>query len=227
MNLVTSIVNSYIYTTNDIDSYTKSSTTTIPTIIPSAKISNIKNSFINNNFIKDSGILSINSNNIFAFLSTQNENGKDCPVYDNSIVYNFIRVNIYDTENAIELCDIYINNTKYSINRQASDNTLFYFAKQVSNLKIGLNIIKIVINNKLFLTKKFYNNSITNEIVNNELIYNNITGTFADKPTSSNISTGFAYFCTDKRTSESENDGIMIYYKGNNVWVDALGRVVS
>lgn len=36
-----------------------------------------------------------------------------------------------------------------------------------------------------------------------------------------------AYFCTDKQTTEGITNGIMIYYKGDSVWVDALGRVVS
>lgn len=51
------------------------------------------------------------------------------------------------------------------------------------------------------------------------------SGTFDNKPTG--ISVGYAYFCTDRQTSEGTTDGIMIYYKGNNIWVDALGRVVS
>ena len=54
------------------------------------------------------------------------------------------------------------------------------------------------------------------------------SGTFANKPTVSNnfIYTGFAYFCIDRQTSEGSTNGIMIYHKGNDVWVDALGRVV-
>ena len=51
------------------------------------------------------------------------------------------------------------------------------------------------------------------------------SGTFANKPTG--VDVGYAYFCTDKQTSEGSTNGIMIYYKGDNVWVDALGRVVS
>ena len=54
------------------------------------------------------------------------------------------------------------------------------------------------------------------------------SGLFSEKPTvemGANI--GFAYFCTDKKTIEGTTNGIMIYHKGNNVWVDALGRVVS
>lgn len=54
-------------------------------------------------------------------------------------------------------------------------------------------------------------------------------GTFANKPTTyaNNIPIGFAYFCTDKQTAEGESNGTMIYHKDNNVWVDALGRVVE
>lgn len=50
-------------------------------------------------------------------------------------------------------------------------------------------------------------------------------GIFDDKPISPRK--GFAYFCTDKQTAEGTTNGIMIYHKGNNVWVDALGRVVE
>ena len=227
-SITTTTINSYIYTPNNVDTHIYYISMYTGHITPSVKTSIIKNTFINNDFIKDSGIVFIKSNNIVAYLVTHNENAKGCLIYDNSIVYDKIMARIYDTENTIELCDIYINDKKYSINRSSREPNLFYYEISTSRLKIGLNIIKIVINNKLFLTKKVYNNNITNEIVNNGLIYNNIIGTFANKPKSSdNISTGFAYFCTDKRTSESESDGIMIYYKGNDVWVDALGRVVS
>lgn len=51
------------------------------------------------------------------------------------------------------------------------------------------------------------------------------SGTFANKPTE--VDVGYAYFCTDKQTTEGTTNGIMIYHKGDNVWVDALGRVVS
>lgn len=53
-------------------------------------------------------------------------------------------------------------------------------------------------------------------------------GSFSQKPiASSGIPSGFAYFCTDKKSSEGTENGIMIYHKGGDVWVDALGRVVS
>lgn len=52
-----------------------------------------------------------------------------------------------------------------------------------------------------------------------------ISGSFADRPTG--VKVGYSYFCTDKQTTEGSTNGIMIYYKGSNTWVDALGRVVS
>lgn len=53
-------------------------------------------------------------------------------------------------------------------------------------------------------------------------------GTFAQKPLSSQgIPIGYQYFCTDKQTTEGATNGIMLYHKGGDVWVDALGRVVS
>ena len=51
------------------------------------------------------------------------------------------------------------------------------------------------------------------------------SGTFDDKPTG--VGVGYAYFCTDRQTTEGSTNGIMIYYKGSDTWVDALGRVVS
>ena len=55
------------------------------------------------------------------------------------------------------------------------------------------------------------------------------SGIFADKPTvaKNNIPIGYKYFCTDRQTTEGATDGIEIIHKGNDVWVDALGRVVS
>lgn len=50
-------------------------------------------------------------------------------------------------------------------------------------------------------------------------------GTFAEKPLNPYI--GYQFFCTDKQTTEGQANGIMIYHKGNNIWVDALGRIVS
>lgn len=52
-------------------------------------------------------------------------------------------------------------------------------------------------------------------------------GKFSEKPSSDYATIGFAYFCTDKQTVEGSTNGIIIYHKGNNVWVDALGRVIE
>ena len=52
-----------------------------------------------------------------------------------------------------------------------------------------------------------------------------MSGSFADRPTG--VKAGYSYFCTDKQTTEGSTNGIMIYYRGSNTWVDALGRVVS
>ena len=70
-----------------------------------------------------------------------------------------------------------------------------------------------------FNVKSYFDSDVD---VNN--VYLN-QGTFDNKPNNSPI--GFAYFCTDKQTSEGSTNGIMIYHKKDNVWVDALGRVIS
>lgn len=62
------------------------------------------------------------------------------------------------------------------------------------------------------------------------------SGTFAQKPASSDIYVGFRYFCTDKQIVDGAANGNEIIYKGQDttdpnspvdVWVDILGRVVS
>ena len=55
----------------------------------------------------------------------------------------------------------------------------------------------------------------------------NAYGTFANKPSKDFIEVGYRYFCTDKQTTEGGLNGIEIIHKGNDVWVDALGRVIS
>lgn len=53
------------------------------------------------------------------------------------------------------------------------------------------------------------------------------SGTFSEKPKAKDIYVGFKYFCTDRQTPEGKTNGIEIIHKGNNVWVDALGRQVK
>ena len=50
-------------------------------------------------------------------------------------------------------------------------------------------------------------------------------GTFVDKP--KDVYIGFMYFCIDRKTMEGDNMGIPIYHRGNNIWVDALGRTIK
>lgn len=38
---------------------------------------------------------------------------------------------------------------------------------------------------------------------------------------------GSSYFCTDRKTNEGDDNGIMIYHRGDNIWIDALGRIVK
>lgn len=54
----------------------------------------------------------------------------------------------------------------------------------------------------------------------------NSYGIFANRPTDS-INVGFPFFCTDKIAMNNNIYGLVIYYKGNNTWVDALGRVID
>ena len=61
-----------------------------------------------------------------------------------------------------------------------------------------------------------------------KLLNNNKSGTFSEKPTESDgIDIGFPYFCTDKQSQEGATNGIIIYYAGNNIWVDSLGRIIN
>ena len=54
------------------------------------------------------------------------------------------------------------------------------------------------------------------------------SGNFSNNPAASTgIPIGFQFFCTDKQTEEGKSNGIIIYHKGGDVWVDALGRVIS
>lgn len=54
------------------------------------------------------------------------------------------------------------------------------------------------------------------------------SGTFDQKPSSAlGIRIGFNYFCTDRQTEEGKSNGIMIYYKGDESWVDSLGREIN
>ena len=81
---------------------------------------------------------------------------------------------------------------------------------------------------------RYYDTDLKKYVMFNGWIWTNLdgtnlkqSGTFAEKPTDTrSVPIGFKYFCTDRQTTEGATNGIEIIYKGNNVWVDALGRVV-
>ena len=51
------------------------------------------------------------------------------------------------------------------------------------------------------------------------------SGTYWQLPI--NPPVGFQYFCTDKRDNFSDGYGIVMFYEGNNSWVDSQGRIVD
>lgn len=54
------------------------------------------------------------------------------------------------------------------------------------------------------------------------------SGTFDQRPKLTNkTNLGFTYFCTDRKTKESARNGILLFYAGDNIWVDALGRIID
>lgn len=87
-------------------------------------------------------------------------------------------------------------------------------------VKVGTKIYKLV-GKKTQNTIKFEWDLISNYI----RIEDSTSGSYQSRPI--NVKVGFSYFCTDKQTSEGGSNGIMLYYKGNDVWVDALGRTIS
>lgn len=74
-----------------------------------------------------------------------------------------------------------------------------------------------------------FNNKLTNypnSLTVDKLCVNNVrSGYFVDKPISPKID--YQYYCIDKVMPGSLIPGVLIYYKGNNIWVDALGRQVK
>lgn len=103
--------------------------------------------------------------------------------------------------------DFDLNNQTITI----PDNSVLYFnGGSINNGTININnSIKIL-------------NLQGNCIING---YSDISGLFENRPKNPII--GQQYFCTDKQTLEGDSNGIIIYYKGNNTWVDALGRTIK
>lgn len=129
--------------------------------------------------------------------------------------YKILRKKMYKGKNTLFQEDINEPNTIYEIRYDFDLNgqeitipeecVLKFEGGTLSNGKVNYNDCKII-----------------------DIVNINTYGLFNNKPTEEQgISVGFAYFCTDKQTSEGSTNGIMIYHKGNNIWVDALGRIVE
>ena len=54
----------------------------------------------------------------------------------------------------------------------------------------------------------------------------NSSGKYGNRP-KVDVTIGEMYFCTDRSLPESDTEGIAIFYKGDGVWVDALGRIIK
>ena len=147
----------------------------------------------------------------------------------------YLRKNIVDDKNVLTQDMINKENTKYIIQYDYDLNgeTITIPINCILELQCGSisNGIIVCNNTVIFAYNK---NWIKATLQENYLFFGwgndadstpITSGTFANKPTGVDI--GYAYFCTDRQTTEGTTDGIMIYHKGSNTWVDALGRTVS
>ena len=131
---------------------------------------------------------------------------------DNNINPNNLDVRILNEENAIEA---HINN--FSCNKlNNSYNKILVFGVS-ETLQVKVHILK-------------YTGDIEDKInVQSPRIFKGYIykGTFKNRPTGHLLPIGQSYYCTDKKTAESTSKGMMIYYKGNEVWIDSNGVVVD
>lgn len=123
--------------------------------------------------------------------------------------------------------DVILKDNIFKISIESADYAIFDFNNSTKRQIVENNtFIFDAAMNKIF-AKGYYTE------INNIIIYNttsnknSVYGLFADKPNANNIGIGYKYFCTDRQTTEGSTNGIEIIHKGNNIWVDALGRIVS
>lgn len=110
-------------------------------------------------------------------------------------------------------------NKLHFINKETFDS--FCVTNAITTLFAGE---RVMIGNKQYFAKGTSLDLLTHDGIS---INVKNSGTFAEKPLTDTIPIGYSYFCIDKQTVEGGSNGMVIYYKGNNVWVDALGRVVE
>lgn len=162
---------------------------------------NIINCQLPNAYIEYSKLVNINSSIISNSADIEIISSQNIQLINNIINSNFI--NLHSVENLIEN-NSYSENTQFVVKDQQCKNIQTKLPYLAHNIKTVENF-----------------NLKTREIMGYELF----SGIFSKKP--NNPPTGFGYLCTDKKTSEGNNNGIMIYYKGNGVWIDALGRTIE
>lgn len=193
----------------------------------------IKNTNINGVYINNTGIMTTTTkDDIFCSLyckSNFKELSELLTDFNNFIKNSSINVRVYDKNSFITSCKILIQNKEKIIERSSEENLFFQGIK--SEFKNGLNVIRIVVNEKTILTKHIYYNIITDEnyyIDNDNIILTGSSkGTFSQKPNVlDGISIGFAYYCTDITTADG-NTGLMIYHKGNDIWMDGDGNIIT
>lgn len=209
--------------------------------------------FYNKKTIKNNSDNYINDvNNNIVFLSNISDNNFNI-VTDKNKIYNGQSIYYIIVNDTDEYKNIFINGNNtinlnrdlikvfphdvYYINIFNINDKIYYYVVNLSNVnnRGQSNFKPILKNTDEGVT--FFDTTIKQPIWWNGLKWINSKGisidlkekgSFSEKPISSdNIPIGFSYFCTDKQTSEGSRNGIMIYYAGNNTWVDALGRVVS
>lgn len=129
--------------------------------------------------------------------------------------YILYRKDYHDVNNVVEIIDYLETNlclNKLVITNRPIDPTYIIPGSDLSNFRSDALV---------YISADSPNTNVTEGSLT--------SGTFADKPTVANnsIPVGYTYFCTDRQTPECATDGIEIIHKGNNVWVDALGRVIN
>ena len=146
-----------------------------------------------------------------------------CSIYEYASTNRFINSNICFTKHK----DLMVTIDDYNDHAPK----IPYIFSSVNDAKYGRNFDKILYYKNKALIQGYAIDEDKTQYKEYDLLGKPIlseSGTFEQKPTvEQGVGIGFAYFCTNKQTEEGTTNGIMIYHKGGNVWVDALGRVVS
>lgn len=163
------------------------------------------------------------------------------PILYNANIGNYVSANMIN-ENVQKIIHGYFKCTVFiyafsekEVELRINGDGLSYPGTIISkkfNVKQGINTIDlpfIKLDNRVKNLGIWLKNEPNAGIINANFIFSDSMayneGVFSEKP--KDVEVGFQYFCTDKQTLEGNNNGIVIYHKGNNVWVDALGRIVS